>query len=97
MLTHRQSRFAYVPLVVTAMSGVISLTMSALHHGLAPGLLRAWLHSWLLAFAVALPAASIILPGVRILLARLTRVEAEAATMPAGPAAANGRHAGELG
>lgn len=88
MLTSRQARFAYVPLVVTAMSGVISLTMTMLHHGLAPGLLQAWLHNWPLAFAVALPAAWVILPGVRILLARLTRAEA---------AAANRRHAGELG
>ena len=91
MLTPRQARFAYVPLVVTAMSGVISLTMTSLHHGLAPGLLQAWLHNWPLAFAVALPAAWLILPGVRILLARLTRTEAAAAAI------AKDRHAGELG
>jgi len=91
MLTPRQARFAYVPLVVTAMSGVISLTMTMLHHGVAPGLLQAWMRNWPVAFAVALPAAWLILPGMRILLARLTRAEAAAATP------AKGRHAGELG
>jgi hypothetical protein len=96
MLTPRQARFAYVPLVVTAMSGVISLMMTALHHGLAPGLLQAWLRNWPLAFAIALPTAWLVLPGVRILLARLTRVEAAAVTA-ATTRAANGRHAGELG
>ena len=93
MLTPRQARFAYVPLVVTAMSGVISLTMTTLHHGLAPGLIQAWLHNWPLAFAVALPAAWLILPGVRILLARLTSAEAQTGAA----AAESGRHAGELG
>ena len=76
MLTPRQAQFAFVPLVVTAMSGIISLTMTAVHHGLAPGLLNAWLHNWPLAFAVALPAAWLIVPGVRILLGRLSSPEA---------------------
>ncbi len=72
MLTARQAQFAFIPLMVTAMSGVISLVMTLLHHGLAPGLLDAWLLNWLLAFVVALPSAWVIVPGVRTLLARLT-------------------------
>lgn len=73
MLTARQARFAFIPLMVTAMSGVISLAMTLLHHGLVPGLLGAWLLHWLLAFVVALPSAWVIVPGVRALLARLTQ------------------------
>ncbi|MBU8977540.1 DUF2798 domain-containing protein [Lysobacter sp. MMG2] len=79
MLTPRLARFAFVPLVVTLMSGVMSFAMTALHHGLAPGLVTAWLRGWPVAFAVALPAAWVILPGVRTLLARFTRACTEAA------------------
>ncbi len=73
MLTPRQASFAFVPLVVTLMSGVMSLAMTVLHHGFGPGLLRQWLHGWPIAFAVALPAAWVILPGVRIALERATK------------------------
>ena len=73
MLTPRQAQFAFVPLVVTLMSGVMSFAMAALHRGFGPGLVDAWLHGWPVAFAVALPAAWVILPGVRALLARVTK------------------------
>jgi hypothetical protein len=73
MLTPRQAQFAFVPLVVTLMSGVMSFAMAALHRGFGPDLVREWLHGWPVAFAVALPAAWVILPGVRALLARATR------------------------
>ncbi|TWI01032.1 uncharacterized protein DUF2798 [Luteimonas cucumeris] len=86
MLTPRQARFAFIPLVVIAMSGIISFTMTVLHHGVHPGLMAAWLQHWPLAFAVALPAAWLVLPGVRALLARLTREPA-----------ALGRKFGEMG
>jgi len=88
MLTPRQAQFAFVPLVVTAMSGVISLAMTALNHGFTTGLVDAWLRSWPVAFVVALPAAWVILPSVRRLLARLTRSET---------AASGGRQVGDLG
>ena len=73
MLTPRQASFAFVPLVVTLMSGVMSFAMTVLHHGFGPDLLRQWLHGWPVAFAVALPAAWVILPGVRIALERATK------------------------
>lgn len=72
MLTPKQAQFAFVPLVVTLMSGVMSFAMTALHHGLRPGLMDAWLHGWPVAFVVALPTAWVVLPGVRALLARAT-------------------------
>lgn len=88
MLTPRQAQLAFTPIVVIAMSGIISFTMTVLHHGLQPGLVAAWLPNWLLAFLVALPAAWLILPGVRALLARLTRT-ASVSTL--------GRKYGEMG
>ncbi|MFD0740190.1 DUF2798 domain-containing protein [Lysobacter koreensis] len=73
MLTPRQAQFAFIPLAALLMSGVISLAMSVLTLGLAPGLPGAWLRAWALAFAVALPTAWVVLPGLRALLARLVR------------------------
>jgi hypothetical protein len=87
MLTPRQAQFAYVPSMVTVMSATISFAMSAFHHGFEPGLLQVWLNNWGLAFAVALPAAWITVPLVRVVLAGLTRVEP----------AASARSLGELG
>lgn len=72
MLTPRQARHAFIPLVAGAMSGVISLAMTAINVGFGPELPRTWLQHWPLAFAVALPAAWLVLPAVRALLARLT-------------------------
>lgn len=79
MLSPRQAQFAFVPLVVTLMSGVMSFAMTALHRGFGPGLVHEWLHGWPVAFAVALPAAWVILPGVRRLLARATHACTESA------------------
>jgi hypothetical protein len=75
MLTPRQAQFAFVPVMVTVMSAVISFTMTAMHHGFVAGLFDAWLRNWALAFAVALPVAWVTVPGVRAVLARLTRTE----------------------
>lgn len=72
MLTPRQAQLAFVPLMVTVMSGVISFAMTALHAGLGPALLDAWLRNWALAFVVALPVAWVAVPAVRALLTRLT-------------------------
>ena len=72
MLTPRQAQFAFVPLMVTVMSAVISFAMTLLHGGPGPGLLQAWLGNWGLAFVVALPVAWVAVPAVRALLARLT-------------------------
>lgn len=72
MLSPRQARFAFVPLMVAVMSAVISLAMTALHQGLGPGFAAVWLHTWALAFAIALPTAWLAVPGVQKLLGQLT-------------------------
>ncbi|KQY50440.1 DUF2798 domain-containing protein [Lysobacter sp. Root494] len=78
LLTPRQAQFAFVPSMVTVMSAVISFAMTTIHHGLAPGLLRAWLGNWGLAFLIALPVAWVAVPALRALLARLTRTARDA-------------------
>lgn len=87
MLSPRQAQLAFVPLMVTVMSAIISLVMTTVHYGLRPGLLLAWLGNWSLAFVVALPVAWVTVPALRALLARVTR------TTPPVP----GRGLGEMG
>jgi hypothetical protein len=88
MLTPRQAQLAFIPIAAGVMSGVISLALTAINVGLGPDLLGAWLQHWPLAFAVALPAAWLVLPAVRALLARWTD--------PA-PAPGTRRQVGDLG
>ena len=73
MLTPRQAQLAFIPLMATMMSAVMSFTITAVHYGFRPGLLGAWLGNWALAFVVAVPVAWVVVPAVRSLLARLTR------------------------
>lgn len=73
LLTPRQAQLAFIPIVVTTMSGVISFAMSVLHHGFTAGLLRVWLQHWPVAFIVALPTALVVLPGIRRMLERLSQ------------------------
>lgn len=87
LLTPRQAQFAFVPAMVTVMSATISLAMTLLHHGVAPGLVSTWLNNWGIAFVVALPVAWVAVPATRALLARLTLA----------PRAAPARSLGEMG
>lgn len=73
MLTPRVAAFAFIPLVAVSMSAVISLTLTLLHGGLTEGFGAVWLRAWGSAFAVALPAAWLLVPAIRHLLTRLTR------------------------
>ncbi|HEV8695163.1 MAG TPA: DUF2798 domain-containing protein [Lysobacter sp.] len=84
MLTPRQAQFAFVPLMVTLMSAVMSFTITSVHYGFRSGLIDAWLGNWALAFVVALPVAWVVVPTVRAVLAWLTRAEPEPATRRLG-------------
>lgn len=76
MLTPRQARFAFVPLMVLAMSAILSLTLTLLNQEVGPGFMPAWGRTWAQAFIVALPTAWMVVPGMRGLLTRLTVPEA---------------------
>lgn len=71
-LTPTQAQRAFVPLIALAMSGFMSLVMSAVNFGVGPDFLSVWLRNWLLAFAVALPTALLVVPLIRKGLARVT-------------------------
>ena len=68
----------YTPLVFSffmalLMSGIMSLVISLFNLGLVDGILLRWLHAWLFAFSVALPAIILVTPLVRRLVAAAVR------------------------
>ena len=75
MLTARQARFAFLPLMMIAMSALIVLAAIVFRQGLSEGAEEAWMLAWVLAFTVALPTAMLVLPAVGALLSHHTRRE----------------------
>lgn len=73
MLSPRQARFAFLPLMLVAMSALIGLAVVVFRQGLAQGAEEAWMLAWVLAFTIALPAAMLLMPAVGALLAHYTR------------------------
>lgn len=75
MLTPRQARYAFLPLMLIAMSALVGLALIVFQQGLAAGPGEFWMLAWVLAFTLALPAAMLVLPIVSGLLSRATRRE----------------------
>lgn len=71
-LTAAQAQRAFVPLIALAMSGFMSLVMTAVNFGLGAQFARLWLQNWALGFGVALPTALLVVPLIRNGLARVT-------------------------
>ncbi|MBF6023197.1 DUF2798 domain-containing protein [Lysobacter niastensis] len=72
MLTPRQARFAFLPLMLIAMSALIGLAAVVFRQGLEAGPAEAWMMAWVLAFTIALPAAMLVLPILSAVLKRVT-------------------------
>lgn len=73
MLTPRQARYAFLPVMSVAMSALIGLAVVVFRQGLAQGAEEAWMLAWVLAFTIALPAAMLLMPAVGAVLAHYTR------------------------
>lgn len=73
MLTPRQARFAFLPLMLIAMSVLIGLAAIVFRQGLEAGPAEAWMLAWVLAFTIALPTAMLVLPVLSAVLGHLTR------------------------
>lgn len=73
MLTPRQARFAFLPLMLIAMSALIGLAAIVFRQGLEAGPAEAWMMAWVLAFTIALPSAMLVLPILSVVLNRVTR------------------------
>jgi len=71
-LTPAQAQVAFIPLVALTMSGLMSLFMTAANAGVGPALLAQWPQQWAIGFAAALPTASLVVPLIRKVLARVT-------------------------
>ena len=81
-LTPRQAQRAFVPLIALAMSGLMTLFMTAFNFGVGAGFIGRWLQNWGLGFAVALPTALLVVPMIRNGLARVT---AASSPLPPSP------------
>ena len=83
-LTPRQAQQLFVPLIAFAMSGLMSLFMTAFNVGPTLRALAAWPQQWLIAFVVALPTALLVVPLIRNGLARVT-VPSSSMVSPSSP------------
>ena len=62
----------FVTLMVLCMAGVMSLVMTIANTGVGPGLLGRWGRSFAIAFLVGWPTASVVVPMVRRIVAKVT-------------------------
>ncbi len=75
MLTPRQARYAFLPLMLIAMLALIGVAAIVVQQGLAAGPDEFWMLAWVLAFTLLLPAAMLVLPIVSAVLQQATRRE----------------------
>jgi len=68
------NRLATLQIAFT-MSGLMSGIMVAFNHGLSGDFLHAWLRNWMIAFAVAYPTATAIVPLSRRWVDKVTAPE----------------------
>jgi uncharacterized membrane protein required for colicin V production len=68
------NRLATLQIAFT-MSGFMSGIMVAVNHGLSGDFLHSWLRNWIIAFAVAYPTATAIVPLSRRWVEKVTRRE----------------------
>lgn len=69
MISTRYAAVVFSFLMALFMSGIMSLVISAFNVGLIEGLLWIWLKAWSLAFCIAFPTITVMVPLVRKLVA----------------------------
>jgi len=75
MLTPRQARYAFLPVMLVALAALVGVALVVLQQGLAAGPDEFWMLAWVLAFVLALPGAMLVLPVVSAVLHAATRRE----------------------
>ena len=75
MLTPRQARYAFLPVMLVALAALVGVALVVLQQGLAAGPDEFWMLAWVLAFVLALPGAMLVLPVVSAVLHASTRRE----------------------
>lgn len=61
--------FALVMGIVT--TGIVSFTLVTVLRGFVPGFFAAWIKSWLIAYATAIPVIILVSPKVQLLVAKI--------------------------
>lgn len=75
MLTPRQARYVFLPVMLAAMAVLVGIALIVIQQGLAAGPDEFWMLAWVLAFVLALPGAMLLLPVVSALMHTMTRRE----------------------
>ena len=75
MLTPRQARYVFLPVMLVAMAVLVGIALVVVQQGLAAGPDEFWMLAWVLAFVLALPGAMLLLPVVGALMHSMTRRE----------------------
>ncbi|HEY0504292.1 MAG TPA: DUF2798 domain-containing protein [Lysobacter sp.] len=75
MLTPRQARYVFLPVMLAAMAVLVGVALVVIQQGLAAGPDEFWMLAWVLAFVLALPGAMLLLPVVGALMQAVTRHE----------------------
>lgn len=75
MLTPRQARYVFLPVMLAAMAVLVGIALIVIQQGLAAGPDEFWMLAWVLAFVLALPGAMLLLPVVSVLMHAMTRRE----------------------
>lgn len=73
MLSPRLLRFAFLPLMLLALSALAGIAVVAFRQAIAAGSAEVWMMAWVLAFMLGLPALMLVLPAAGSLRARLAR------------------------
>ena len=73
MLTPRQARYVFLPVMLAAMAVLVGVALIVVQQGLAAGPDEFWMLAWVLAFVLALPGAMLLLPVVGALMRSGTR------------------------
>lgn len=73
MLSPRLLRFAFLPLMLLALSVLAWIAVIAFRQAVATGIAEVWMMAWVLAFVLGLPLLMLLLPAAGALLARIAR------------------------
>lgn len=66
-----KQKIAFAMLMGIVTTGIISFTLISVNVGFTDAFFRIWLHSWMMAYLVVIPAILIIGPGIEKLVAML--------------------------
>ncbi|WP_022964375.1 DUF2798 domain-containing protein [Halopseudomonas pelagia] len=67
MIPQKYTAYVFSCLMALIMSGIMSMVITLFNIGLVDGIWAIWVKAWMLAFVVAFPTITLVLPMVRYL------------------------------